>query len=59
MKEMSCESKVSEIDAYRNSIRFCIKDIDNPDALKNISNITQNIWQNEKRYRISHDDPGG
>ena len=43
----------------KNSIRFCIKDIKNPDSLKNLSHITQNIWQNEKRQEKNHDDPGG
>ena len=59
MKEISYDRRNEEIEAYRNSIRFCIKDIKNPDSLKNLSHITQNIWQNEKRQEKNHDDPGG
>lgn len=53
------ESKTNEIDAYRNSIDFCIRDIDNADALKDLSRIAQVIWQNEKRHETTHDDRGG
>ena len=53
------ENKTNEIDAYRNSIDFCIQDIDNADVLKDLSNIAQNIWQNEKRHKRNHEDRGG
>ena len=52
---MSCECKNEEIEAYRNSIRFCIKGIENPNVLKDISNYVQNIWHYEKKVRkIKH-----
>ena len=56
---MLCVNKDEKTEAYRNSIRFCIKDINNPDILKVLSCITQNIWQNEKRQERDQDDPGG
>lgn len=59
MKKKSCESKNVETEAYRNSIRFCIKDIKNPDILKRLSYIVQNIWHDEKRCEQTHDKSGG
>ena len=59
MKKMLCVNKDEKTEAYRSSIRFCIKDINNPDILKVLSCITQNIWQNEKRQERDQDDPGG
>lgn len=59
MKKTSCESKNVETEAYRNSIRFCIKGIKNPDILKRLSYIVQNIWHDEKRNVKNQDDPGG
>ncbi len=53
------ENKTNEIDAYRNSIDFCIQDIDNAAVLKDLSHIAQNIWQNEKRHKRNHEDRGG
>ena len=53
------ENKTTEIDAYRNSIDFCIQDIDNAAVLKDLSHIAQNIWQNEKRHKRNHEDRGG
>ena len=59
MKKISCESKSVEIEAYRNSIRFCIKDIENPNVLKKLSYLVQNIWQDEKRHKKNYTDFGG
>ena len=59
MEKMSCESKNVETEAYRTSIRFCIKGIKNPDILKRLSCIVQNIWQDEKRHENIHDKSGG
>ncbi len=59
---MSCECKNEEIEAYRNSIRFCIKGIENPHVLKDISNYVQNIWHYEKKHeknQAHHVENGG
>lgn len=59
MKEVLCDYEKSEMEAYRNTIRYCIKDIENSGILKDLSQITQECWQNEKRHGSDQDAPGG
>ena len=59
MEEVLCDYEKREMEAYRNTIRYCIKDIENSVILKDLSQITQECWQNEKRHGNNQDAPGG